>query len=237
MTQQRPTVPALPNGVQVLGLPRVDGLIARLITSSDDPQELTLTRTTDTRTALARGLVEYLGLLSFVAEGGREMSFANVQVTWAEPEQPASSPALTITGMDPGSYADTDFTPTVAKVFGGQKALLEFGALEQEFLVTVWSTDPMQRMGLATLIEDASDPVDWMSGFRLELPFYFGARATYTVRNVQYLEGAQDSQRRWRLAVFGVRGVVPKYRPIGAPPLLIPEVALEVGQDVKVGKD
>lgn len=231
-----PNVPSLPNGVPVLGLPRVDGLLARLITDSDDEQKLTLTRTTDTRTALARGLVEYLGLLSFLAEGGRLMSFANVQLTWAEPEQPPLSPALTITGLAPGAYADSDFTPHVVMRLG-QQALLEFGALEQDFLVAVWSTDPMQRTGLTILLEDASDPVDWMSGFRLELPFYFGARATYTVRNVQFLDGAQDAQRRWRMAVFGVTASVPKYRPIGTPPILIPEVALEVGQDVKVGKD
>jgi hypothetical protein len=217
----------LPNGTQILGLPRVDALMTRLITDADDPQQLTLTRTTDTRTALARGLVEYFGQLEGIAEGGRAMRFVNAQVCWAEPEQPSTSPALVITGIVQGSYADSDFTPRV--VFqNGRQALMEMSALEQEFLVSVWAKDPMQRMGLSTLIEDASDPVDWMSGFRLELPYYFGARAIYTVRNVQYLDGAADAQRRWRVAVFGVTATVPKYRPIGTPPTLIPELALEV---------
>jgi hypothetical protein len=218
---------ALPNGTQVLGLPRVDGLITRLITDSDDLEELTLVRTTDTRTALARGLVEYFGQLEGVAEGGRALRFVNAQLTWAEPEVSAQHPALTITGLVPGTYADASFTPRPA--FSREAgALVEFGACEQDFLVTVWAQDVMQRMGLCTLIEDAADPVDWMSGFRLELPYYFGARATYTVKDVQYQDGALDAQRRWRIAVYSVHGSVPKYRPAARFPTAIPEVGIEV---------
>lgn len=224
MTEERGRT--LPSGALVLGLPRVDELMTRLVTDSDDVEELTNVRTTDTRTALARGLVEYLAQLSYIAEGGRMGAFVNAQLCWAEPETPATFPALTVIGLAPGSYSDSDFSPRVHKCAGF--ALQEMSALEQEFLVTVWAKDPMQRMALATLIEDASDPVDWMSGFRLELPFYFGARATYLVKNVQYMDGGQDAQRRWRLAIFGVTASVPKYRPIGTPPTLIPEVALDV---------
>lgn len=225
MTEERGR--ALPNGTLVLGLPRVDELMARLVTDSDDVEELTNVRTTDTRTALARGLVEYLGQLSILSEGGRAHNFVNVQLCWAEPEVASTSPALTIVGMTPGVFSDSDFSPRVRKLAAGG-ALVEMSALEQEFLVTVWAKDPMQRMALATLIEDAADPVEWMSGFRLELPFYFGARATYLFRNVQYMDGPQEAQRRWRNAVFGVTASVPKYRPIGTPPTLIPEVALDV---------
>jgi hypothetical protein len=214
-------------GAQFTGLPRVDGLVSRLIESSDDQQKLTLTRTVDTRTALARGLAEYFGQLERVAEGGRALRFRNVQVTWAEPETPSESPALTVTATTPATYEDADFTPRVV-FHSGAGSLREIGACSQDFLVTVWSTDPMQRLGLCIAIEDAADPVEWMSGFRLELPYYFGARATFLVQNVFYQDSAAEAQRRWRPAVYQVHGSVPKYIPIGTPPTLIPEVGLEV---------
>lgn len=217
----------LPNGVPVVGVPRVDGLVAQLITDPNARERLTSTRLVDTRTALARGLVEYFGQLVFLADGGRQMSFVNAQLTWAEPEVQAEAPAYVVTALSAGDYADADFTPRVHDL-GQRRGLVEFGALEQTFRMGVWAKDPHQRMGLVTAIEDASDPVEWMSGFRLELPYYFGARATYAVRNVIYEDSAPTAQRRWRAAAFDVLASVPKYRPIGTPPTLIPELAVEV---------
>lgn len=212
----------------IAGLPRSDSLFTRVILDRNDLEQLTSVRTTDSRTALARGLAEYLGSLTFLAEGGRECRFERVQVQWAEPEVAASFPSLAITALGPAQYDDSSFEPSLVKTTDSDYYITQTAETTQEFMVAAWSTDPMHRVAIACMLEDASDPVEFMTGFRLELPFYHGARATYLVRNVAFQDGAQDAQRRWRVAMFGVTGNVPKYRLAGTKPGLLPQFAVDV---------
>lgn len=212
---------------QINGIPRADALFTRLITSPDDQEILTDVRTADARTALARGLAEYLATQKLIWEGGREMAFKSVNVSWAEVEQATEYPSLAVTTVGPGQY-DFDVPPRLVQA--GTGYLRQTSELQQEFQVTAWANDPMQRVGLGALLEDAMlAPVEFMSGFRLEFPFYFGTRATYLARSVAFQDAPQDAQRRWRLAAFAVTGNVPVYQQLGQ----LPSMKLEMPTTVE----
>ncbi len=219
MTEPTPTL--------ITGLPRMDQLFTQHVTEPDVPEELTAVRTVDSRTALARGLCEYYAMQSFMQEGGRLIQFKSVNFTWAESEQTADSPSLAIHPLGPGVYADASTTPHLVT---GETDwnLVQTGAIEQEFQVTAWCTDVEQRVAMACMLEDAADPVEFMSGFRLALPFYFGTHAEYLVKNVIHQDAPADASRRWRLVMFGVSGHMPKYRRIGVLPSMHTELQLAV---------
>jgi hypothetical protein len=203
-----------------------------VILDPDDRQRLTLVRTTDSRTALARGLAEYLRDQEIVWEGGRLMRFDNVQVAWAEPPTPATFPALVILGPTPATYEAALLTPTLVKADDGTgRYLSQTSELQQTFQVIVWATDPVQRLGLGAMVEEALDPADFMSGLRLELPFYFGARATYEKTAIQYVDSTDDARNRTRTAIFAVTGNVPQYRIDGDRTSMKPRLDLGVEDD------
>ena len=191
-------------------------LRAVAVLEPDDPERLTFLRTTDPRTALARGLKEYLEDVELVWEGGRLVSFASAEYAWAEPEVPEIYPAAVLLGAAPAEYDGGDFTPRNMRVADEtQRYLRAVSELAQDFELQIWATDPEERMALTAMVEDALNPTDWMFGLRLRLPFYFGAHATYEPQSVHYDDAEDDAQRRWRRAVISVRANVPQYVPVG----------------------
>lgn len=202
-----------------------DGLYVRVPRSPDDEQKLTLRRTTDARTALARGLTEYLGGLSIIWDGGRRMFFERTYTSWAEPEKPAKYPSLVLVGSVPADYEAAMLTPALVASQDGQRNvyLRQVAEMKQMFQLIVWCQDPVERMALTTLVEDAMEPHDWMTGLRLELPYYFNARATYEKLNLSYDDTGEDAQRRWRRSVFTVMANVPQYRPVGTLVPMLPQ--------------
>lgn len=199
----------------------VDGLSVRLITDPNDLQELTLVRTTDARTALARGLKEYLEQQELVWEGGRHIKFKRVLQTWSEPEDPAEYPALAIVGRGEARYDGYCVTQAASVTRAPGVFLRQASELEQFFDVTIWSADPVERAALTALLEDRMEPVDWMTGMRLELPYYFGARASYEKQSVAYDEAGVDAQRRWRRTIIRMQANVPQYVLVGVLPDMV----------------
>jgi hypothetical protein len=63
-------------------------------------------------------------------------------------------------------------------------------------------TDIEERAMLVAALEDAYDPVDWMSGFNLELPFYFGSSARFLLKSLRYEDGEDTAKKRFRNAVL-----------------------------------
>lgn len=196
--------------------PAVDGLRARVITEADDPQKLTFVRTTDLRTALARGLKEYLEKLSVVWEGGRLLAFKRALITWSDPEDPAKYPSLVLVGQQDMVYEAAMLTPTLIQSDDGTKRYLrQVAEGHQEFQLIIWTTDATARMALTAAVEDAFEPTDFMSGLRLELPYYFNVRATYEKLSLFYDDTGGDVQRRWRRAVLRLNANAPQMRPVG----------------------
>ncbi len=67
-------------------------------------------------------------------------------------------------------------------------------------------------MALVAGLERACSPVRFMSGFRLDMPHYFGARAEFLKKSLTYEDSAEDSQRRWRRATVILEARGPVYR-------------------------
>lgn len=210
----------------------------RLITSADDKQILSDNRETDCRTALTRGLKEYLEQLS-IEMSGRQLRLATVVESWAEPILPAKYPGACVYGAEAGSYDWTRFSPKPQAVGRRTSRRAETEAqdgvatspaqgLDQlnhiffaseyvaDLIVEIYTTDPTERVAMVAMMEDASVPVDWMMGFRLELPHYFNIRATYEHKTLEYVDVADDNQKRWRIARFGINGKVTHVKRVGA---------------------
>lgn len=175
--------------------------------------DLTGYRETDVHTAMARGLAEYLSQQT-IDIGGRKLSLTTY-TTWAEPENQVSYPAVAV-GAGPGSY-DRNLTPTMGPTITGQQRLISVTEFSQELTVDLWATDPKERLYLVAMIEEALNPVDWMYGFRLQLPFYHNATAVYELLNSQYQDSSDDAMAKYRRAMFTVRGTTTAYRLLNFP--------------------
>lgn len=188
----------------------VDGLSVRAIIDPDDKQRLSYVRTVDVRTGMARGLVEYLSGLSIIWDGGRRHSFASAKAAWAEPEEPAKYPGLVVLGSSPMEYDSTCFKNRFLADDGSGRYLRQPAEADQAFDLIIWANDPVSRMALVAMVEDALEPAEFMLGLRLELPFYFNARATYMKTDLLFDDSAGDAQRRYRRAVIHVDASAPQ---------------------------
>lgn len=201
---------------------------ATLIRDPGFRPELTAYRETDVHTALTRGLAEYLSQQS-IDIGGRLLRLTTYS-TWAEPEDKISFPSAGV-GAGPGRY-DRSFTPSLAASIANDVRLFAFTEFAQELTIELWATDPKERAYLVAMIEEALNPVDWMYGMRLLLPFYHSTTATYELTSSQYVDSAEDAMRKYRKATFTVNGNVQALRLLTLPSS-IPRARLDaIGPDV-----
>jgi len=204
-------------------------LVARPILKADDLQYLSFNRERDCRTSLALGLSQYLSQLSIPWAGGRNLHFRKVLTSWAEPEEPSELPSATLVAVQDAVYEASQFTPTVEKVADGTGRYLRFVAeMQQSFTLVIWATDPREREGLTAMVEDALEPTDFMTGLRLELPYYFNVRATYEKISMAYADSEHDAHRRWRRTVMTISANIPQAVPVGDLPFLAPQHQVEV---------
>jgi hypothetical protein len=218
---------------------RVDQLQARAITRTDDIQRWSFVRETDARTAIARGLREHIERLSINWAGGRLLKFEKVFEVWGEPEEPAVFPSLAIVGEGPAEYQDSEMAPrliqlTEEKGDGSGRVIKQVSEVMQTFVLIVWCTDPVERQGLVSLVEDAMEPADYMTGLLLELPYYFNSRAIYERLSLAYEDSAEDARRRWRKALILATGTVTQIVPIGDMVLARPRLQLHASEQEEV---
>lgn len=190
-------------------------LKTRLVTEPGDKQQLTGVRDTDCRTALARAVAEYLRPLEVHQEGGRRMKLETVSESWSEPEDMADFPSAVVYAFGDGTYDSSRFSPSLTELPGGVvlRAVAEFTI---PIVVEVWCTDPEERMALSILLEDAFDPVDWMTGFQLELPHYFNSRATFIKQSAVYMDDEINAQQRIRRLGVVLEATLTQYVPLRA---------------------
>lgn len=203
----------------------------RLLLDPTEKEAFTQVRETDCRTAMTRGLKEYMEQLRSSALGGREVAFKSVLQTWAEPEKPARYPSAIVYGSTDGTYDASRFTPGVNAAHRiappDGRYLMQLAEYVSDLTVELWCTDPNERVNLSMLLEDAFNPTDWMYGFRLCLPHYFSARATFEMKSLAYADTEEEAKRRYRRAVFTLEGRVPLIKLVGIPPAR-PESRLDV---------
>ena len=205
----------------------------RKIDSASSRQVFSNHRETDTRTALTRGLAEYLETLTIDWVGGRQSRFVKVFQTWAEPESMIDYPSAVVYASESGNYEDSVLSPTTIKIPDSSLYLREVAELKLPMTIEVWSNDPKERMALSAMLEDALDPHEFMTGLRLELPHYHNQRATYEKMSMTYEDAPDTAQRRWRKAVFSVTGHITQLRRVG----VLPTMDLRLDVDVDRGSD
>lgn len=187
--------------------------LSSLVSDPNFRPVLTAFRETDVHTAMARGLAEYLSQQK-IEIGGRLLRVTAFS-TWAEPEQNVSYPAVGV-GAGLGKY-DRSFTPNFIQSVGGDVRLFAYSEFSQELTVELWATDPKERSYLVAMIEESLNPVDWMYGMRLLLPFYHGATATYELTNSQYSDSSDDAVKKYRKATFTLTGNIEALRALSLP--------------------
>lgn len=210
---------------------------SRLITRPNDLRVATPFRSTDATTALTRGLAQYAAGLSIALPGGRSLAFGKSYDAWAEPEDEAEDfyPSfIAYTYGKDGQYEAANLTPTVSKNrYPNGTYEVSGSELAVDIMCDVWATDPEERSGLVLMLEEAFAPVEWMEGFRLELPHYFNQRATFLASTVTYVGDEEDAISRYVKARFIVRGSVPRTRTLGFAQAQ-PKVVTTVGDSVIV---
>lgn len=209
-------------------------LRTRLIVSPTDKRVPTNSRETDATTALSRGVAEYVANQSIVAAGGRALRFATSFDTWAEPAESACYPAfIAYTHDADGEYGAANMSPKVSTFrYPDGSYEVSGSSLEIALKCEIWATDPEERMALALMLEEAFAPVEWMEGFRLELPHYFNQRATFLPGKITYLGDAVDVMSGYWKARIIVAASVPRTRVLpfaeGQPRVLVKEVGPNV---------
>lgn len=185
-----------------------------LITTRTQKQILTSTRQTDARTALKRGLAEYIRSLSLVALGGRSVQFERVFDVWPDHEDKAVYPSAVVYSSGDGIYDASSFTPTVSSrcLTNDGFFLTKYAEYAVDLRVEYWSNDPEERIALTMMLEDAFNPVDWMGGAKIELPHYHNQFAIYELKTNNFPDSEGDVLARTRKAYFTVSGQVSAVR-------------------------
>lgn len=186
-----------------------------LITKRTKQQLLTSRRETDARTALKRGLAEYLlGLEPFAAPSGRDVQFGRVYDVWPDHEDKAVFPSAVIYSIGEGTYDASSFTPSVSTrcLTNDGLFLSKYAEYTVDLRLEYWSNDPEERIALTMMLEDALNPVDWMTGAKIVLPHYHGQFAIYELKTNNFPDSEADVLSRTRKAYMTITGQVSAVR-------------------------
>lgn len=181
-----------------------------LISKPTTQQVLTSNRETDTLTAVKRGLAEYIGALSMIAPGGREIKFERSLYDWADHEEKAVYPSSVVYSVVDGNYDATNFTPLVRADCITQEGayLVKLAEYTVTLMIEIYCTDNEERIAMAMMLEDALNPVNWMYGFKLELPHYHGLFGKYEVTSKKFPDDQARAISRNRLIQKQVQATV-----------------------------
>ncbi len=187
----------------------------KLVTDRAQPTVFTTHQETDSRVALSRAVAEYLAPME-VRDLARPVRFETVVYEWAVQDIKATYPALGVYATGAQEYDANGFTPSIGIsrpiALPQDDYLIHTSNLTVRLTVQVYASDPEERMALVAGLERACSPVRFMSGFRLDMPHYFGARAEFLKKSLTYEDSAEDSQRRWRRATVILEARGPVYR-------------------------
>ena len=206
---------------------------ARLVSAPGTAPTLTLRQESDARTAACRGLKEYVEQLEWAMPGGRLLRFARVLDTWASAEVEARYPSAIVEAGPDGDYDAARFTPVAEEDRVEGRVLVQTCEFRGELRVGVWATDSKERAGLVAMLESRlMAPTLWMFGTMLELPHYFGVRATYEPVGVSYDDSSENALRRHRVATVRVRCSMPMVAVTDVPTLAVgqPKFSAEVSE-------
>lgn len=183
-----------------------------LITSPTTKQLITTRRDVDARTALAKGLMDYIRGRELVVNG-RAVTFRKLFSTYAEQEDEAVYPSAAITTDGPGTYDAAKFNAGINKGDAipdvPEAYLLTSTDLVQNMTLEVWATSNAERAAVMLLLEEVLFPVEWMYGMRIAVPYYYGLHAEYLPLDSIYLDSAEDAKKRFRKVEITIEARIP----------------------------
>src|ERR1700744_86959 len=199
---------------------------------------------TDARGAMRRGLQEYLAQAEKDVAGAR-VRFQEVFEEWAESEDDnvRYPSAAVLLADDEVVYDAHAFTPQVSSDdrLPDGRYIVKVSEATTDFIIECHSSSPGEPLGVAMLLEETLNPVDFMYGFVLALPHYFGERASFQVLSAGLPDNeatARHGLRPLRMKVSGRISVVrPRALPTFQPKLQItvedptadPNVTIPIG--------
>jgi len=184
----------------------------RLVLPGSLPDAPTARQDTDCRTALTRGMCEYLSQLVEPASGGALLRLRRAFETWAEAEDPAEYPAACVWSDQAGTYVGSKLSPSPAPediIPETNAYVVQYAGFELTFYVDLWCTEPAERRAFVAMFERALNPLAGGYGFVLALPHYFNVRAQYELISTQYVDSEDEARKRIRRAIMTVKGSVP----------------------------
>jgi hypothetical protein len=182
------------------------------------------------------GLAEYLEGVHAVT-AGRELRVQSVVKGWSDGAKATALPALVVYSAGRGGYGtDQGASPMGG---GGLRPDDRIGttntyarspcAFSQALTAELWCANAVERRVLARAMEDALvAPTPFMYGFRLVLPHYHGAHATYELNGSERPDDEDSAQQRKRLVTFSLTATVPLIVLTNADGVRIRPVHLEV---------
>lgn len=209
-------LPVIPGTADTMS-PSADDAI--LVDSPTDKYELTQRGELDVHSAITLGLASYLMQLDG-AFAGTSLRFQHVSIDWADPEEGSFPlPTAAVHSEEVGAYqTDSGLAPGPPKRVKGDDGamvatLSEIGIYRLESLtIDVVCETKTQRAGVRKMLEDALSPVEWMAGFRLVLPRYHNAIATFLVTSAQIADTPDRARSRLRPLAFRLLARCPAYR-------------------------
>lgn len=187
-----------------------------LVTYSDLPSTRTNREETDAVGAMRRGLKEYLEQISKNVAGA-VVRLEEVFEEWATSEDVGTRyPAAAVLMADGRVvYDDHNLSPQVHDddALPDGRAIVKVSEASTEFDIEIHCDEPGQRTGVMMLLEEALNPVDWMYGFQLELPHYFGQRAVFGLLSAELPDDATSARHGLRLVRARLAATISVVRP------------------------
>jgi hypothetical protein len=176
----------------------------------------TSTRECSAARAVCRALAEYLETLTFPVTGGLQQKFAVVRDLRAEPEDLGKYPGACVFPDGEAQYGTEE--GSLQPIYDESGVLLDgtqlflMGEIREDLQVHVWTNEVEHREYVLMMLEDAMNPVEWMSGFFLDMPHYHNLRASYQLMSMGYEDVDSDNQRRYRKCTLRVQATCPYAR-------------------------
>lgn len=232
-----PPTPVTPEELESPGIivPPPPGRTRLITTAGDGRPTYTANRECDAVTAVKRGLREYLEQV-FIDVAGERVYFQRVMEAWAESDDVARYPACAIMARDEADYDASSLTPSldttaVSPMYSSpaerRTFLVKYAEVTVPLVIEVHTSSPEERVHTSMLLEDALNPVDWMYGFKLQLPHYFNQIAVFEPVKTQQLDSEDNARRRWRPGTVFLSASISLVRSRSLPGLL-PQVSIEV---------
>lgn len=199
-----------------------------LVVDSEAQIVLTNREETDAIGAMRRGLAEYLATVSKDVAGAR-VQLHDVFEEWAtsEDDNVRYPSAAVLLANGNVIYDAHSLSPTINGQLPDGRTVVKVSEAATDFVVEVHCSTPGERLAMAMLLEEALNPVDWMYGFRLDLPHYFGQRATFALASADLNDDETSARHGLRALRARLSGQVSVVRPRRLAPAS-PQLKLDV---------